>query len=575
MPITIPPSNANKDRTTRRNGLTQLVEEHQEIKDSLDGRKYLEKLLLLCPPGEPPTHSSLSTCLHQISAMPSIPKTTINAIRAVAFLLEEIEDSQINETLRQALDSQMTEFTTDMRTLIEDAKEKIDDHIKISTERINSIQAPPPPTPTVQATQQTNTYASMLINPPAHANPRVAAREGIKARQFLIEGIKNSKFSHLDIAHLKTEINTMLSDSGLPTGRIRTIVNSRNGGTIIEADTDSTAAWLSVKTNQRKICDLIGSNAEFRTRAYNIIAFNVPLAINIEDINHRIEINEANDLDPTTITAARWIKAIERRSPEQKTAHLMLTLSNADAANRAIANGLIICNRRCRIERSKREPTRCLKCQGWNHFATDCNEEKDRCGNCAEQHRTISCLTSKKNCVSCNTNDHPSWSRSCPTFLRKLDEFNVRNPDNSLQFFPTADAWTWTATERTLTSLNPNSSQPRQNNAPQNRNTQQPRRINDSYVPQRKNDTYIPRRQNDSYVPARQSNPASDTYIPQYDSSGWGDNSGPSQTRPPTGSQLTQRTNGNNSNPIRNNQSTQNTQNTSRPENPPQTSNNA
>ena len=106
------------------------MEDHQDVKDSLEGRKYLEKHSLLCPPGEPPTHQSLSTCLHQISALAGVPKQSVNAIRSVAFLLEELEDSQINVTVRDALDSQMTEFTSDFKMLIEDAKERIDEHAK-------------------------------------------------------------------------------------------------------------------------------------------------------------------------------------------------------------------------------------------------------------------------------------------------------------------------------------------------------------------------------------------------------------------------------------------------------------
>ena len=51
-------------------------------------------------------------------------------------------------------------------------------------------------------------------------------------------------------------------------------------------------------------------------------------------------------------------------TPTQRTAHLLLAFNNVEAANRAITNGLIICNRKCHVERAKREPIQCLKCQG-------------------------------------------------------------------------------------------------------------------------------------------------------------------------------------------------------------------
>src|ERR1700678_804902 len=458
----MPPSAPNKDRSTadrnssspnlgsatrpntRRNGPLTPAEDRQDIKDSLEARKFLEKHSLLCPAGEPPTHSLLSICLHQISALAGVPKQTVNAIRSVAFLLEEMEDMQINTSIREALDSQMTEFTLDFKLLIKDATERIDEHVKASEERMSILSIPP----LTQSRPPTSSYASALINPPAHANPRVAAREGIKARQFLIQGLKESKFSHLDSFQLKAELNKILPKLGLPSGKIRLVMNSRSGGTVIEADSDEVATWLTSSANQARLCDKLGDKAEFRNRSYNIIVFNVPLTINPEEEGHRMEICEANGFEPTTIVSAKWAKAVNRRIPNQRTAHLLLTVDNANAANRAITNGLLICNKKCQVERTRKEPIRCLKCQGWNHFTRDCVTEKDICSNCAGFHRTSSCRVNERSCVSCKANDHASWSRACPTFVKKIAEFNARNPDNSLQYFPTADAWTWSTVDK-------------------------------------------------------------------------------------------------------------------------------
>jgi hypothetical protein len=199
-----------------------MIEEQQDIRDALDGHKFLKKCSLLCPPGEPPTHQLLATCLHRISVMAGVPKQTINVIRAVTFLLGEIEDTQINTLLREALDSQMTEFTSNFKILIEDMKEKIDEHTKATEAHLVKI-APTAPT---AGRPTTTSYASVLVNPPAHANPKIAAREGIKARQFLIQGINESKFSHLDVTQLKDGFNKILTELGLSTGKIRAVVKS-------------------------------------------------------------------------------------------------------------------------------------------------------------------------------------------------------------------------------------------------------------------------------------------------------------------------------------------------------------
>ena len=469
--------------TTRKDGDAPILEEEQDINNITEGRKFLEKHLLLCPPGEPATHASLAICLRQISAMAGIQKPVLNAIRSVAFLLEELEESQINLTVKEAFDSQTTEFTSDMKMLIEDAKDKINIHLKESEDRllkiVNEVTSQ-----TKQA--QPNSYAAILATPPPHANPKIAAKEGIKARQFLIEGINNTKLAHLDAFQLKTELNKLLLEIGLTNGKIRSASSLRNGGTLIELDSDDSTSWMTNQDNRNKFSNKIGPNVVFKTRAHSIIAFNVPIAINPDNIEHRHEICEANNLEHNIITTMRWIKPLNRRTPEQRTAHLILTLNSADAANRAITNGISICNRRCHVERTKREPIRCLKCQGWNHYAKDCIEKEDSCGNCANKHRTSQCPNpEERRCVSCKVGGHASWSRECPTFIKKSNEFNERNPENTLQYIPTSDPWTWTATEKQVKTSQPPQTRPpfaREQSQPPKRTQAAPRKC-DTYFP--------------------------------------------------------------------------------------------
>ena len=140
---------------------------------------------------------------------------------------------------------------------------------------------------------------------------------------------------------------------------------------------------------------------------------------------------------------ASWAKAIKNHSNNQRTAHLYLTFSNIDLANRAITNGLSICNKRCHIEKCRKEPLRCLK--GWNHLAKDCIKMDDTCSNCMGKHRTHLCTSTEKKCASCKKNDHASWCRQCPMFIKKLTELNARNLENSTIYFPSNNSWTWTS----------------------------------------------------------------------------------------------------------------------------------
>jgi hypothetical protein len=231
-----------------------------------------------------------------------------------------------------------------MATLIENAKEKMNTHFKDTEGRLTQLMEK------VAAQSQSRpnqpaTYASTISNPPPHANPRVAAKEGIKSRQFLLEGIGSTKFSHTDVFQLKTELNNVLKELGLDEGKIRSINKLRSGGALLEMDSDNATMWLAKQENRDKLCNRIGPGVVFRARVHNLIAFNVPLGISPEDNNHRLEVCEANSLDPDTITLMKWIKPIHRRSKTQRTAHLIVTFNNADAANRAITNGLYICSR--------------------------------------------------------------------------------------------------------------------------------------------------------------------------------------------------------------------------------------
>ena len=209
----------------------------------------------------------------------------------------------------------------------------MNEHLKSAEDCISKIPAPntnnsPPSHPT------TTTYATALINPPPHANLKIVAREGIWARQFLIKGIKKSRLSHLDTLQLKMELNKIFTDIGLPSSKIWSITNTRNGGTTIELDSDEAASWLSNLDNQCKISKSIDTNTWSWPKTFTIIAFNGPPTIDLNQEEHWLKICDANDLDSKNITSLKWAKPIEKRSSNQKTAHLILTMDSAILANK-------------------------------------------------------------------------------------------------------------------------------------------------------------------------------------------------------------------------------------------------
>ncbi|KAF8800031.1 hypothetical protein BYT27DRAFT_7227663 [Phlegmacium glaucopus] len=125
--------------------------------------------------------------------------------------------------------------------------------------------------------------------------------------------------------------------------------------------------------------------------------------------------------------------------------NLILLFSDPDAANWAKTTGLVICIKRVSVSKYKKEPIRCLKCQGWNHIAAECVSKEDICGTCGMQgHQTSSCTNSNvTHFISCDANDHTSWARDCPTFIRKCQEYDTKHPENNLPYYPSTEAWTW------------------------------------------------------------------------------------------------------------------------------------
>ena len=133
---------------------------------------------------------------------------------------------------------------------------------------------------------------------------------------------------------------------------------------------------------------------------------------------------------------------------DQGFAHVIATFSDAESANRAIVNRLSICHKRVSVAKCKKEPIQCLKCQNWDHVASEClitSKEVNVCSTCGgRDHWTSKCTNQGVTyCTSCRLHNHTSWDRSCLMFLCKIEDLNARDPANNLPFFPAKEAWTW------------------------------------------------------------------------------------------------------------------------------------
>ena len=406
------------------------------------------------PDGAPLTMDGLASTLFQISALPGIGRTAVNSVRAVAYLLKEIELGEVAEAIRDIANAQFNEMTKDLKEFTEGLTEKMTKDLekKAAVLEKKTTELTEVAEKAAQQAGNAGSYRDALTRAtsgaPPDANPRLAAKESIRQRQSLIDLPKGSTLSDCTNSIL---VGKFAEAMGRATGqqhKIRSALKLQNGGILVEMVTDEGAAWLALKANAEAfLLELGESEASFKTRSFNVIAYYVPLTLDTNSIKDRQEIEETNSIPKDGLTKLRWIKPPIRRREDQRFAHIIATFSDAETANRAIVNGLSICHKRVSVAKCKKEPIRCLKCQGWDHIASECVFPKDVnvCGTCGgRDHWTSKCPKRDATyCTSCRMYDHTSWDRGCPTFLRKTEELNARDPANDLPFFPAKESWTW------------------------------------------------------------------------------------------------------------------------------------
>ncbi|PPQ94549.1 hypothetical protein CVT25_012019 [Psilocybe cyanescens] len=457
-PATGTPNNKDTAKTTgrltRANGPAEMVDKLEVIKGSKDGRKFLETKQLLVPADRPLTMAMAGTCLHQIMEMtPGVPQPVMQGLRALAYMMEDADQEEATQTYHDGFNSELEFFTAEINQLIKHTQLKVDakleelskaaDNLTQSTRTLNS-QHRSPQQETLPPTGR-STYSQVLSQPPTSANPKLLARHGIRRRQFMLRGIgPNSAIEGLGDREIKDKLNKTLGEGATDGVHLRSATKQRNGGLLVEFDSDYSAAWGRKEENITQLCTAVGEKVKTQKRSYQLIAKFAPLSAEPGDPSFAEEVEESNGLEAGVITSMRWAKAIERRKEHQKWAHIIFTTENVNEANRMIALGIHIANKKITVEKCKADPIRCLKCQGYNHYAKECSANVDTCGQCGETgHRTKDCTSQKKHCVSCKSADHTSYDRTCPTFQKKVEDKNLTTPENSLPFIPTDEPWTW------------------------------------------------------------------------------------------------------------------------------------
>ncbi|KAF8219610.1 hypothetical protein L208DRAFT_992928, partial [Tricholoma matsutake] len=421
-----------------------------DIPDVEKGCSWLTAKGLLAPSGSMPLLAALAKTLFQVGALPNTPLQTLNGIQAVAFLLQESEIANMAKEVSDMMMKELTSITdriqTTLREKMEEAitklHEKLEELGKLTT-KIGDIAEKG----RMMATPYQDALNQEPVGPPVQVDPWVRAKESIRARQFLwtlsmdTQDLKTMLAPQL-LKHLNTKLDKAVKMTREEC-RLCSAVWLKNGGMLVKAEDDKSATWLCSEANILHMECKLETSIVIESHNYSSMAYFIPLTFNAMERSHIEEVAETNNLPKDSIKKCRWAKAPEQHNPNQTVGHIIITFTDPDSTNQAILNGLVICNKKVLVTKCKREPVRCLKCQGYNHVVNECIIQRDICAKCGENHRASECNSPILTCTPCRVQGHASSNWTCPTFLKKCTNHEVKNPENLLPFFPSKESWTW------------------------------------------------------------------------------------------------------------------------------------
>lgn len=232
-------------------------------------------------------------------------------------------------------------------------------------------------------------------------------------------------------------------DDGAPEGNIKAVQPLHSGAIIIELDSKNLANWLRSPAGRQSLEDKLGPLVSLRERTFGIVLQYLPISLKIDHDEFLRKCEEENTLPARSLHSIHWIKPPQRRTKEQQRAFALLQVADVGTANDILKEGLCIQSNRITVQKDKKEPIRCVKCQRFGHIARNCRNPADTCGTCGNSHRTAECNAYRtERCINCKNTHHTSWSRACPEFKRQCDIIDAKYPENHMPFFPTELPWT-------------------------------------------------------------------------------------------------------------------------------------
>ncbi|KAG1840200.1 hypothetical protein DFJ58DRAFT_640250, partial [Suillus subalutaceus] len=91
----------------------------------------------------------------------------------------------------------------------------------------------------------------------------------------------------------------------------------RNGGLIIELDSEATVNRLKVEATQQRFLQALDSSVIFKDRTYTLVVQYIPVNLLIERTGLLRLVEQKNHLETNSLISMHWIKPPHKRPPGQ------------------------------------------------------------------------------------------------------------------------------------------------------------------------------------------------------------------------------------------------------------------
>jgi len=326
--------NGKQGPNTRSNG------DSAQIATKQDTITHLKTMTVL---GETDRHDSAQDIASALRRYTGTIRPTINPfdlrkiMSALAMLLDALPNAenspadQLKELTIRAIDKTKEDLKKTMReemermcTAAETINAKAHKNVGWQNANRHSTQKP--------------SYSSIAAGA-ISADVCLVAQKAIQDRQVLlrIEGSDGTIRHKMDNLETKKMIQREI-DKLDNTKKICLVQKTREKGILLEMATEGDAAWLHEAIKSGRLSQTLGITV--KDRQHNVLVKFVSTTFN-EDMEIQ-EVLKDNNINPQMVIKARWLKPKHRRSPKQRSGHMVFTFNNRDQANDICIRGLII-----------------------------------------------------------------------------------------------------------------------------------------------------------------------------------------------------------------------------------------